>query len=203
MKHLVWLAPVIYFAVTWFFPWDVIQWNSTVSISYIFDIIFCISCFVIFRLPIRFGNQDTKGAVSRIIATIGVATFSLFIANLFILSAPFKYIELLFLQILILAPLIEEFLFRYAIFGALEKYFHNKNYLLLCNALLFSLSHAPAIYILPKEFHGFIYAQLIYTFFLGWICAKARLKTGSIIEPIILHFIFNLIFYVAIIKGII
>ena len=203
MKHLVWFAPIIYFAVTWFFPWETIQWNSTVSISYLFDILFCISCFFIFRLPVRVGNQDVKGATSRLIAAISVAVFSLFMTNLFVLPAPFKYIEFLFLQILILAPFIEEFIFRYAIFGATEKYFKNKNYLLLSNAILFSLSHAPAIYLLPKEFHGFIYAQLTYTFFLGWICAKARLKTGSVIEPIILHFIFNLIFYIAITKGII
>jgi membrane protease YdiL (CAAX protease family) len=203
MKHLVWLTPVIYFAISWAFPWDVIQWNSTVSISYLFDILFCISCLIIFKLQLSFGKQDLKGSISRAIAIVSIAVFTLFMTNLFVLPAPFKYIELLFLQILVLAPIVEELVFRYALFGALDKYFKNKNFLLLSNAILFSLSHAPAIFILPEEFHGFIYAQLVYTFFLGWICAKARLKTGSIVEPVLLHFVFNFIFYIAIIKRII
>ena len=57
-----------------------------------------------------------------------------------------------------------------------------KNYLLLCNAIMFSISHVPALFVLPKEFYGFIYLQLLYTFLLGWICAKARIRTGSTFE---------------------
>lgn len=203
MKHIVWLSPIIYFSIAWLYPWDKIQWDSTISISYLFDILFCVISLFVFKLRLKVKGQDLKGATSRIIAIVGIASFSLFLVNISKFPAPFKYIEQLFLQILILAPIVEEFIFRFAIFGATEKYFKNKNHLLLSNSLLFSISHAPGIFMLPSQFHGFIYIQLGYTFLLGWICSKARLKTGSIIEPIIIHFVFNLLFYIAVIQEVI
>ena len=60
------------------------------------------------------------------------------------------------------------------------------------------MSHLPALWFLPEEFHGFIGFQLFYTLLLGWICAKSRVKTNGMLEPVVLHFAFNLIFYIAV-----
>jgi len=198
MKHLVWLSPIIYFSISWFFPWDKIQWDSTISISYIFDLLFVtLSCFY-YKNFFNFSNLDIKGGISRVIGVSILAAISLLITSLSAIKSPFGYIEHLVLQILVLAPIIEEFVFRQGIFIAMEKYFKNKNFLLLSNSIFFSLSHMPALFILPEEFKSFIHIQLVYTFFLGWICTKARLKNGNVGESIVLHFIFNLFFYFAV-----
>lgn len=203
MRHLIWLSPIIYFSISWGFPWDKVQWDSTISISYLFDIIFVtISC-IFFKNFFEFKKIDFKGGISRIIAVLILAIVSLLITSLSGIKSPFGYIEHLVLQILILAPIIEELVFRQAIFIAFSNYFKNKNILLLSNSIFFSLSHLPALFILPEEFKSFIFIQLVYTFFLGWICTKARLKNGNIAESVILHFLFNLVFYFAVVGQII
>ena len=203
MNHLIWVLPVIYFGTAWFFPWDLFQWNSSISVAYIFDITFVALITFSFRLFDFKVFIHPKGLFARSIAVLGAASFSLFIVNLFGLKAPFKYVDNLFVQILILAPIVEELIFRHAFYGVFNKYFRNTNHNLLLNSLLFSLSHLPAIWFLPPEFKSFIIAQLVYTFFLGWLCAKSRLKSRAVYEPIFLHFLFNLIFYLAVTRGII
>lgn len=203
MNHLIWVLPIIYFCMSWFFPWDFFQWNSSISVSYIFDLFFVAIVTLFFRLFDFRLFIHWKGFIARSIAVIGAALFSLFIINLFNLEAPFKYVDHLVLQILILAPIVEEFIFRHTFYGVFKKYFHKDSHNLLLNSFLFSISHLPAIWVLPPEFKPFIIAQLFYTFLLGWICAKSRLKSRAVYEPIVLHFLFNLVFFVAVMKGII
>jgi membrane protease YdiL (CAAX protease family) len=203
MKHLYWLIPIFYFAMSWFFPWENFQWHSSIAVSYVFDGIFILCLSLAFRLwtPIRpFLHQ---GLMPRLLMTVGVAFFSLFLINLFGVPAPFRFVESLEFQLLILAPVIEELIFRHVFFGIFDRYFYRTHLLLLSSAVLFSLSHVAALWVLPNEFHGFIYIQLIYTLVLGWICAKSRYQTGNALEAIVLHFVFNLIFYFAVMKGII
>lgn len=203
MKNLIWLLPIIYFGITWFFPWEKFQWHSTISVSYLFDLLFIVLTCFYYKSFLHFKGFDWKGGISRVIATSIIAVISIFLISSLQIKAPFKYIEHLFIQVLILAPIVEELVFRHAFFIGFNKYFKNKNYLLLTIALMFSLSHLPAIFTLPAEYHSFIYAQLIYTFFLGWLCSKARLRTGNIVEPMLLHLIFNIIFYLAVIRNVI
>lgn len=203
MNHLIWILPLFYFSTAWFFPWDKFQWDSSISVAYIFDLVFVGIITFYFKIFDFKLFINVKGLIARVFAVIGAAALSIFIVNLFALKAPFKFLDHLFLQILILAPIVEELVFRQAFYGAFRKYFQKDSHNLLLNSALFSLSHLPAIWFLPAEFKPFIIAQLIYTFFLGWLCAKSRLKSGSVYEPILLHFLFNLVFYVAVTKGII
>ncbi|MBT4792381.1 MAG: CPBP family intramembrane metalloprotease, partial [Halobacteriovoraceae bacterium] len=101
------------------------------------------------------------------------------------------------LQLLLLAPLIEELVFREGFVALFEKFKLNKILILSLNSILFSLSHLPALWHLPVEFHSFIAFQVFYTLILGWICTKVRIETKGLALPIIHHFLFNLIFYVA------
>jgi membrane protease YdiL (CAAX protease family) len=102
-----------------------------------------------------------------------------------------------------LAPIIEEFVFRFAFYEILKKKVANRKTLYFLNALLFSISHAGALSVLPKEFFPFIFFQIGYTFILGWICTKAKDDSNSIVEPIILHFVFNFLFYLAVVNQVI
>jgi len=191
--YLVFLYPIIYFGLSWFLPWDAIQWDSSISVTYIFDIFFATSVYLIHKPRLTF--RLTKGVMPRGLALAATAFLSIFICLQLGLLTPFRYVDNLFIQILILAPIIEELVFRYALFEPFKLIIPNKNMLFIFNGLLFSLSHGKALTVLPTDFHSFIYFQMGYTFLLGWICSKAKFSSGSILEPILLHFTFNLIFY--------
>lgn len=201
MTHLILLLPFIYFAIAWFFPWNHFQWESSISVSYVFDILFVITTSLVFKLNQLKFFWHPRGLIARSIAIIFFAVFTIFMVNLFGLKTPFKYIENLFLQLLILAPIIEELVFRHTFFALFEKKILNKNINMVLNSFLFSISHLPALWLIPDEFQNFIILQLFYTFVLGWLCSKSRLKSRAVYEPVFLHFIFNLTFYFAVING--
>lgn len=211
MKHIIWALPIIYFSIAWFFPWEYFQWKSTIAISYVFDVLFILTISGIYKLRVLNFNLQIKTFLARLVAVLGCSIFALFLINLFGVSAPFKYIDNLAIQILFLAPVVEEFIFRHAFYGTFQNYFdqlsnqssNKTRQNLFLNSFLFSISHLPGVWFLPEEFRGFIFLQLVYTFVLGWICSKSRLKSGSVFEPIILHFIFNFIFYIAVKQGVI
>jgi len=193
------LFPIFYFSMSWFFPWEKIQFNSTISVSYLFDLlIIVVGTLLLKKENINIGKTKLKPLVLKIFVIIIFAFMTIFFSKWVEFNAPFKYIELLIIQLLILAPIIEELIFRGIFFTFAQRLKLKLHVNIFFNAILFSLSHLPAIWILPKEFHSFILFQLFYTFFLGWICAKSRHQTKGILEPILLHFVFNSVFYFAI-----
>lgn len=195
------VIPIFYFSISWFFPWEIIQWDSSISITYLFDVFFILVSFFVLKPKIRLNVKI--GIFSRLFFTSLLALICIYCVYYFKLSAPFKYVDNLLIQILILAPFIEEFLFRFSFYEILKNKVGNGKILLFINSLLFAISHAGALSILPKEFFPYIFFQIGYTFFLGWICAKAKQDSHSIVEPIILHFVFNLLFFLAVTKHII
>lgn len=197
MNKLLLFFPIIYFSIAWFFPWGKIQPDMTVSISYVFDLFFVAVLWSLTRNKKIIGNIKLNKLIGKIIITGIFALLCIFISHTLKLKTPFKYIDHLWLQILILAPIIEELVFREAIFELHKKLKLKMKYLIIANALLFSISHIPALFYLPPEFHSFIYFQIIYTVGLGWMCAKSKQQTLGISEPILLHFLFNLIFFIA------
>lgn len=201
LKKPIFLASVIaiYFSVAWLFPWENFQFNSTISVSYFWDILFATTIGLLYKLPIT--KITFTKAIPRSIAILFLAVVSIIFIRTVGAPAPFKYLERPILQLLILAPILEEFVFRYALMGASLESINNENKAMLLGAFLFSLSHLPGVWHLPGEFHPFIYVQLTYTFFMGWVICKARVRTGGVVEPIFLHFLFNLCFYISTSKG--
>lgn len=189
-----------YFILSWLFPWDRFQIDSTISISYLWDLLFCLLVGLAYKLPLK-GPRLKKGLLPRSVGALALAVLSILFIQMSATASPFKYLERPVLQLLILAPLVEELVFRYAILGASLAAIESKRKVVLISAILFSISHLPGLWHLPEPFRPFIYIQLAYTFILGWIIAKARVRSGSVWEPIALHFIFNLCFYAAVTKG--
>jgi len=172
----------------------------SISVSYVFDVMFALTVLSLSGKKNYIGKTIPKNLIIRLVLVFGVALLAVTILHLSEpLVAPFKHVNYLFIQILILAPIIEELVFR----GAIYELFKNAGIPIwvnnLVNSILFSLSHIAALYALPEEFHAFIYFQLKYTFVLGHLCAKSRERTHGVLEPIILHFAFNLVFYLAVV----
>lgn len=188
-----------YFNVSILVPWKDLSLGGSISTSYIFDFFYWLGVALLLKEEPRFGELRPKGAFLRgfftALLAIGFCMFSL--SAEFV--SPFKYLDKLALKLLILAPFFEEIVFRGAMYDLLAKVPKlNQKIKLLINAALFSGSHAAALAFLPEEFFSFVYYQLFYTLILGWVCAKSRERSKGLIEPIILHLIFNLMFYLAI-----
>jgi membrane protease YdiL (CAAX protease family) len=189
----------IYFCISWLVPWSELAPNSTISPSYIFDILVIGLSFWALKLKHIVGSIVLKSLIIRLTVVIFFAIVSASLTKSFNLLSPFKYVDLLVIQILILAPFIEEAVFRGAFFSIHERFEKRMLFVIGFNTLLFSFSHFSGTMFLPEEFHSFIYFQMLYTIPLGWLCSKARQKTGGVVEPIILHFGFNLIFYIGVV----
>lgn len=199
MKMLL-IIPValFYFSVSWLTPWHEFAPGSTVSASYVFDLVFILIVFLINKELKIIGTIKLAKLAWKTVFIILFALCCLFLIHLASIKTPFKFVDNLFLQMIILAPLIEEFVFRESFFTLQARFSFTGKRLLFVNSFLFSLSHYSGALLLPAEFHSFLYFQLAYTFPLGWICAKARMLSDGVLEPIVLHLVFNVIFYLGV-----
>ncbi|MEX0797974.1 MAG: CPBP family intramembrane glutamic endopeptidase [Bacteriovoracaceae bacterium] len=193
----------LYFGVAWFFPWELAQLDSTVSIAYLWDVLFAVLIGIAYQLPLKKPTwpKHFKGALARCLVILLLALTSIMFLKMASIATPFRYLERPILQLLILAPLLEELVFRHAFLGALLRALNSETKALLISSFLFSVSHLPGIWHLPEEFRPFIVIQLVYAFAMGWVIGKARTRTGAVWEPIFLHFLFNLCFYFAVLRG--
>ena len=200
---LVILIPTFYFFMSWFFPWDMFQGESTISVSYAFDLIFSIGVLIYFKEKEFMGKLNQIGCLLRLIVGILVATACVYLSKVLEFNVPFKYLDNLGVQLLFFAPIFEELVFRGAFYRVLKSARLPEVPILGISAILFSFSHIVAIWHLPPEFHGFVGFQVFYTLILGWLCTKSRIKSKGLVAPMIIHFSFNLVFYIAVIREVI
>ncbi len=110
-------------------------------------------------------------------------------------------LKLIFL-LLIVAPILEESLYRVGFWNVLSRIpiLSSKDHsasiaLTVMTALLFSLAHFEAVFVVPVEFKVFVVYQSLYTFILGLILGEMRRRLsfgqgwGAVIFA---HFLFNL-----------
>lgn len=205
LKYLiVFIIPIIYFLLLWMIPWQEIEFLdfiNPISQSVFFDVIFIIFFFYILKVKNFMGIVKLRTFSLRTLFVFIFAILCISLSNLFGLNSPFKHLELLFLELLIVAPVLEELVFRGVFLSIGERSGLHPKANALFNSILFSISHAPALWFISNEFHSFIGFQLFYTLILGFVCAQSRISTKGILAPIGLHFIFNFVFYVAVKLG--
>lgn len=198
--YLAIFLPIFYFCISWQVNWmELTPEGWSISVSYFFDICFALSILAFGTKRNFLGTIIKRNLAIRMVLVIGVALLCVTILYMSeMLNSPFKHVDNLFLQMLILAPIVEELVFR----GAIYELFKLANVRIwannLINSTLFAASHAAGFFVLPKEFFPFLIFQMQYTFVLGHLCTKSRERTHGVLEPIILHLAFNLIFYASV-----
>ena len=177
---------------------DFVFWrNLEAFYSYLFECIFVFSVYFFFKAQVRFLFLKEDLYFSFLPALIGgflihqLATRSGIVIP-FNLSSP----ETIFL-LLILAPILEEFIFRMALWEPLSVLFKSKSNVLILTSVLFSLGHFMAFFVVPYEYRVFVLYQTLYVILLGLACGWRRWVTGSVLSAIFLHFGFNLGFLIA------
>jgi membrane protease YdiL (CAAX protease family) len=126
-----------------------------------------------------------------------LALFSVLAIWFLDIETPFRLLSDLEWHLLFFAPILEELVFRQTFQRFLINQLGGKNVTSMLVASVFAFSHLVGLQVLPVEYVPFIGFQVFYTFTLGVICGQAMLRFHSIFAPILLHFIFNLTFYIA------
>ncbi len=186
---------IVYFAFSWGLPWHKIP--STISFSYIFDLLFALGISFFFRLPWKFKwdiNKQTFKAFGEVLALAIGSIAAIWYMDI---EMPFRLVQNLEWHLLIFAPILEELVFRQTFQRVLIANVGGKRVTSMLVAAIFAFSHLVGLMVLPVEYVPFIGFQIFYTFVLGVICGQSLLKFHSILAPIAMHFLFNLSFYVA------
>jgi len=114
------------------------------------------------------------------------------------LSIPFdlRSVETVFL-LLILAPVLEEAIFRGVFWTALKNVCKKPSTILIATTLLFALGHLQAILFVPAAYRIFVLYQTMYVILLGLWAGWRRLEGGALSPAVMVHFGFNLGFFLA------
>ncbi len=187
---------IVYFAFSWGLPWQKIP--STISFSYVFDLLFALGVSFFFRLPWKFRWNINKNTFKVIGEVLALATGAIAAIWYMDIEIPFRLVNNLEWHLLLFAPLLEELVFRQTFQRVLIANMGGKRVTSMLVASIFAFSHLVGLMVLPVEYVPFIGFQVFYTFVLGVICGQSLLRFHSVLAPIFMHFIFNLCFYLAI-----
>ena len=166
--------------------------------SYFFEFGFSVLAFLYFRKQIRIWSLKTKeDSVAGFLAFVsGAGAFS--IAHAMQIAVPFDFSssETAFL-ILIVGPLLEEALFRMALWEPLRVLLGRDSLVLAATTLLFALAHLLALWFVPEEFRTFVLYQSAYVLVLGAAAGWRRQRSEALLPAVLVHFFFNLGFFEA------
>lgn len=186
---------IIYFGFSWGLPWHKIP--STISFSYVFDLLFALGVSFFFRLPWKFKWKLTKQTFKAMGEVFALAVGTIVAIWYMDIETPFRLVQNLEWHLLLFAPILEELVFRQTFQRVLIGNVGGKRVTSMLVASIFAFSHLVGLAVLPIEYVPFVGFQVFYTFVLGVICGQALLRFHSVFAPICLHFIFNLSFYIA------
>jgi membrane protease YdiL (CAAX protease family) len=189
--------PILFFAAYVFvrFYWLQTQTGLGEYTSYYFEAAYAVLVLFYFRKQILiFPKVDTQLFVRCLSSLIlGVAVY--FGAGGMGIVIPFDLkAQSTVLFLLLVGPILEELLFRGALWVAIEHYF-SKAITLVLTSVLFAFAHFQAYYYVAVEFHDFIFYQTTYTFIIAILWGLRFIKTKSVGDAILLHMAFNFGFY--------
>ena len=101
------------------------------------------------------------------------------------------------LFLLVVAPILEEAIFRFLVWQPIELLSRRRAITLVTTSAIFAYSHLHAIWFVPPEIHNFILYQTAYTFLLGLACGYYVYHHSSLACAMLIHFCFNLGFFLA------
>src|SRR5579871_5441824 len=165
--------------------------------SYVGEGALIVMALAVYRKKFRFSPRSTQRPLLQAAVSF-VLGFVVYRAGpLFHSQVPFDFrVSNLVALLLVLGPLVEELLFRFALWCPLERLTGERAWVaLLATTLLFSLGHFQAWFYVPAPVKNFVLYQTAYTFLLGLWWGLVYLRTRAIGATLALHFLFNLGFY--------
>ena len=164
--------------------------------SYAFELAFSIWVASVYRSNFRWAIRYLPEIRTGFLPALAAGFGSHALLRVMNISVPFDLSsgETIFL-LLVLAPLLEELVFRLTLWEPLHALMKSPGLTLGVTSVLFSTSHGLALFFVPAEFQLFIAAQCTYTLVLGLGAGYRRWKSQSPVAAILVHFGFNLGFF--------
>lgn len=183
---------ILYFGVEYF------HWFSVEAISahaiYFFEAIWVALVWIIFKKIGLIGKWSIKSSACLVVLLpFGWIVHAFARQQGIVIPFDFSSTETI-LFLLLIGPVLEELVFRGAMWRLIEVCYSKTFLLILITSLIFSYSHYQAVFSVPDEYKPFIYYQTAYTFVLSLICARLRIRIG-LVGAIIAHILFNLGFW--------
>lgn len=167
--------------------------------AYLFEVCFVVSCYLVYRKKKErkiFNVELNKDFFLRLLPWpfVGFVVYRLAQKSTILIPFEFNSVQILFL-LLVVAPVLEEFIFRYALWEAVGDLVKSDELKVWISSLLFSVGHLISMFMISPDFRPFVLYQSFYVIILGFGVSQMRIKTGSITGSILIHFLFNLGFY--------
>lgn len=189
---LLWFLFGVYVFIRYFCT----QWLESLweYASYFFELVVAIcSCMLINeKLKFNIKNIPKILIISTSSLMIGLFIYRFAFANKILIPFDLTSIESL-VFLLIVAPVLEEGIFRFFLWKTFASL--NIKFAFILTTIFFSYSHFHAYWFFPQNFHQFIFYQTIYTLILSLLCGYSVWKYNSLVGSILIHFAFNLGFY--------
>jgi membrane protease YdiL (CAAX protease family) len=171
-------------------------WQHYFYFSYGFEVIFVALAFWVYRKNFSFNRKfDQYDSLSVFLGFVaGFLTYKS--ANSLNLIVPFDFTALqTILFLLVVAPILEELIFRMALWEAFASLWNNIWFVIATTSFLFALGHFTAYWFVPNELKPFVYFQTTYVFMLAIALGWQRQRKNNLASAMALHFLFNLGFY--------
>ena len=164
--------------------------------SYVFEAVFVGAVMIFYRARVKVAFGALKSVIPDCLLALplGFGVFKL--AGVLGYGNPFDLTDketLLFL--LLLGPLLEEAIFRQALWYPLETLLPKPLVTVALTSLIFAFGHFHAYFSAQAEFHHFIIYQTIYALVIGVWWGYRYSTTRSLAVPVTLHLLFNLGYY--------
>lgn len=166
--------------------------------SYVFEAAFVLVVYGWLRRQITLWQKPTRrdGAIFFAMGALGFLIYRA--AGPLGIAIPFDLTGLeMALLLVVLSPLLEELIFRLALWECFRKLGARPALVLGLTTLLFAVDHLAAYWTVPAEVQPFVLYQTLYVLILGAVAGGRRLTSGAVSSAIWVHFGFNLGFYLA------
>lgn len=167
------------------------------EMSYLFELGFVVLVVGVYRKQVSW-KWVQKETMKNSIFSFGFGFLVAYSVEPLGLPMPFDFSskETIFL-LLIVAPVLEELVFRMALWELIAKIFTSIKLQICLSGVLFALGHFLAFFHVPEAYQSFVLYQTGYTLLLGFYLAWNRYRAGTVFNPILFHFCFNFGFYFA------
>jgi membrane protease YdiL (CAAX protease family) len=176
------------------------RWN--VYLPYAFEGIFVLTALYVYRAKLRwFAPLGLRDGIELLLSLLAGGAVYLSAKGLN-LVVPFDFSSwIVVLLLLFFGPLLEEMIFRQALWFPLEELKLRPTMVIVLTSVFFSMGHLQALGLSNSAIFGpirdFILFQTLYTFFIALWWGYRFKRKKSFFAPLSLHITFNMGFYVA------
>lgn len=172
--------------------------NISEYYAYAFEVIFVTGTYFLFRREITLLQRPARKDLLTTGAMIICGFLVYKTAGWMHHPVPFDLssYETIFLLV-IFGPVLEELIFRMALWQAFESLCKSKWLAMVGTTFLFAAGHFSAYWFVPEQFQGFVIYQTAYVILLGVAVGIRRYRSGAVSPCIFMHCGFNLGFFLA------